>query len=77
MNHTPTLPINPEHATKGAGADTDDTTGFQMAGFSRGLKSPVGLITEIGFPAMVKSPVKWDGPDFDASKNEVAIETLE
>lgn len=22
-------------------------------------------------------PVKWEGPDFDASKNEVAIETLE
>lgn len=22
-------------------------------------------------------PVKWEGPDFDASKNEVAVETLE
>jgi phage tail-like protein len=22
-------------------------------------------------------PVKWEGPEFDASKNEVAIETLE
>jgi phage tail-like protein len=63
----------------GSGAKTEDLTrGWVTPSRFSGsitLKGPNGTTAKYGFSkAWI---VKWEGPDFDGSKNEIAIETIE